>query len=155
MGELRRTVVFRDFLENFKVESIVAIILNEIVNLSIDQRLGGAEMVSPAKGTFEHADPSLRVLVGVGVDVTSNKPDENISGISKHARQCSGEISWNEPKILATFNDKKKGVLQRNLLVRESLEIRRLSSSTNGLNDPQLCLRTNSWDPILHKLRDS
>ena len=87
-------------------------------------------------------------------DTSSNKKEENLSGISKHARECtSGTIEWNAPKILATFNDKSKNMLQSNLLVRESLEIRRLKTSTTGLNDPQLCVRTNAWDPILQKLK--
>ena len=84
-------------------------------------------------------------------DVTSTKPDENISGISKHARHCSNpDINWDSPEILATFNDKNKAALKRNLLTRESLEIRKHQTSTgNGLNDPQLCVRSNAWDPIL------
>ena len=90
-------------------------------------------------------------------DVSSPKTDETISGISKHARQCTtGQINWEEPKIIATFNDKNKGALQRNLLIRESLEIRRWKTSVgSGLNDPQLCVRTNAWDPILTKIRDT
>ena len=88
-------------------------------------------------------------------DVTSNKNDENLSGISKHARQCNtGNIDWDNPKILATFNDKSKSALQYNCLVRESLEIRHLKTSSNdGLNDPQLCVRLNAWDPILQKIK--
>ena len=90
-------------------------------------------------------------------DVSTSKTDETISCISKHARHCSsGTISWNEPQILATFNTKKKSTLQRDLLIRESLEIRRLrTSSGHGLNDPQLSVRTNAWDPILNKLKDN
>ena len=89
-------------------------------------------------------------------DVTSSKPDENISGISKHARHCSsGTISWDEPKIIATLTNKNKSTLQQNLLIRESLEIKRQgTSSNNGLNDPQLAVRTNAWNPILKKLKD-
>ena len=89
-------------------------------------------------------------------DVTSNKPDANISGISKHARYCtSGTINWDNPKIIATFSDKKKSTLQRNLLTRESLEIKRQGTSSGlGLNDPQLAIRSNAWNPILRRLRD-
>ena len=89
-------------------------------------------------------------------DVTSSKSDENISGISKHARQCqSGTINWEEPTILSTFNNKNKNGLQQNLLIRESLEIRRLKTSRGqGLNDPQLCVRSNAWDPLLMKIKD-
>ena len=87
-------------------------------------------------------------------DVTSAKLDENISGISKHARHCdNGTVSWEEPKVLSYFNDKNKKNLQRNLLIRESLEIRRQkTSSGDGLNDPQLAVKSNAWDPILIKM---
>ena len=90
-------------------------------------------------------------------DVTSPKSDESISGISKHAGHCSsGTIDWNKPNIIATYNDKNKKTLQKNLLIRESLEIRRLKTSTgHGLNDPQLCVRSNAWDPILTKIKDT
>ena len=79
---------------------------------------------------------------------------ENISGISKHARLCKkGTINWDSPTVLSTFNDKKKGGLQQNLLIRKSLEIRRLKTSRGqGLNDPQLCVRSNAWDPILAEI---
>ncbi len=89
-------------------------------------------------------------------DTTSSKPDENISGISKHARHCtSGTIKWEEPKIISTFAAKNKNALQQNLLIRESLEIKRQgTNSNNGLKDPQLAVRTNAWDPILDKLKD-
>ena len=88
-------------------------------------------------------------------DVTSSKTDEHISGISKHARNCPNNvINWEKPEILATFNDKNKAALQKNLLLRENIEIRRHQTSTgNGLNDPQLCIRSNAWDPILYELR--
>ena len=90
-------------------------------------------------------------------DTTSSKTDENVSGITKHARHCNnGTINWDNPKILATFADKQMGTLQRNCLIRESLEIRRLGTSfENGLNDPQLCVKSNAWDPILKKLKDN
>ena len=56
-------------------------------------------------------------------DVTSNKSDEHISGISKHVRHCSsGTVDWTEPKILSTFEDKSKKMFQKNLLIRESLD---------------------------------
>ena len=89
-------------------------------------------------------------------DTTSNKSDEHISGISKHARHCTaGTINWSEPEIITTLNNKKKTALQQNLLVRESLEIKRHNTSSNsGLNDPQLAVRSNAWDPILKKLKD-
>ena len=88
-------------------------------------------------------------------DVSSPKLDENISGISKHVRHCnSGSVTWEDPKILSCFNDKNKKHLTRNLLIRESLEIRRQkTSSGDGLNDPQLAVKSNAWDPILIKLK--
>ena len=80
----------------------------------------------------------------------------NISGITKHARSCTnGTINWEKPTIITTFNDKKKRALTQNLLIRESLEIRRQKTTRGlGLNDPQLCVRTNAWDPMLKRLND-
>ena len=46
--------------------------------------------------------------------------------------------------------------LQSNLLIRESLEIRKEGTTSGlGLNDPQLCVRSNAWDPLLQKLKDN
>ena len=89
-------------------------------------------------------------------DVSSNKLDANISGISKHARHCTeGTVNWDKPKILAVFSDKKKTTLQQNLLTRESLEIKQKNTTYGkGLNDPQLYVRSNAWNPILQKLKD-
>ena len=89
-------------------------------------------------------------------DISSNKGENHISGITKHARECTtGTIRWDEPEIITAMNHKKKAVLQRNLLVRESLEIRRQETTRGqGLNDPQLCVRSNAWDPILKRLKD-
>ena len=88
-------------------------------------------------------------------DVTSNKSDETISGISKHARHCpNAQIDWENPKIIATFSDKNKRNLQQDLLIRENLEIRRRKTATGqGLNDPQLAVKSNAWDPLLQKLQ--
>ena len=62
-------------------------------------------------------------------------------------------VNWEDHQILSYFNDKSKNNLQRNLLIRESLEIRRQKTSTgDGLNDPQLAVKSNAWDPILVKL---
>ena len=90
-------------------------------------------------------------------DVTSSKSDEHISGIAKHARHNpNADIDWDNPKIICTFNDKNKATLQRNLLVSESLNIRKYQTSTgSGLNDPQLCVRSNAWDPILSITKDN
>ena len=98
---------------------------------------------------------SFRTRMGQHLDdVTSSKPEANISGISKHARNCpDGVINWEEPEIVATYSDKSKKSLQKNLLIRESLEIRRHKTSHGqGLNDPQLCVRSNAWNPILQKI---
>ena len=90
-------------------------------------------------------------------DVTSNKPDANISRISKHARHCStGTINLDKPKILATFNDKNKRALQQNCLIRKNLEIHHQKTSAGeGLNDSQLAVKSKTWDPILLLLRDT
>ena len=89
-------------------------------------------------------------------DVNSNKLEANLSGISKHARICdNGTINWEEPAIVTTFNNKNKRALTQNLLLRESLEIRRQKTTRGyGLNDPQLCVRSNAWDPIPKRLSD-
>ena len=56
----------------------------------------------------------------------------------------------------STFNDKNEKVLQQNLLIRESLEIRKEGTPTgSGLNDPHLCVGSNAWDPLLQKLKDT
>ena len=53
------------------------------------------------------------------------------------------------------FNNKKKRALTQYLLLRESLEIRRQKTTRGlGLNDPQLCVWSNAWDPILKRLSD-
>ena len=58
--------------------------------------------------------------------VTSSKSNKHISGIAKHARHNpNADINWDNLVILATFNDKNKAILQRNLLVGESLNIRK------------------------------
>ena len=90
-------------------------------------------------------------------DVTSSKSDEHISGIAKQAHHNSNaDIDWDNPKIIATFNDKNKAKLQHNLLIGESLNIRKYQTLTgSGLNDPQLCVRSNAWDPILSITKDN
>ena len=83
------------------------------------------------------------------------KLNKNTLGVSKHVRHYNnGTFSWDKPQFLSFFNDKNKNNLQRNLLVRENLEIRRQKTSTgDGLNDPQLAVKSNAWDPILMKLK--
>ena len=59
-------------------------------------------------------------------DICSKKPESTISGISKHARQCNhGQLNWDEPEIIATFSQKNINI-KKNLLVRESLEIKNI-----------------------------
>ena len=58
-------------------------------------------------------------------DVESKKADSELSGISKHARYCThGKINWKTSEILEIEKEKNKFSLQKNLLVRESLEIK-------------------------------
>ena len=62
-------------------------------------------------------------------------------------------IAWSEPTVLSTYNDKNKNGLQQNLLIQESLKIRRLKTSRGkGRNNPQLSVRSNAWDPILAEI---
>ena len=84
----------------------------------------------------------------------SLKDYANVSGITKHARHCqNGVIDWENPEIIAIYSEKSKKSLQKNLLIRESLEIRRQKTSQGqGLNDPQLCVRSNAWNPILQRI---
>jgi hypothetical protein len=80
----------------------------------------------------------------------------NVSGITKHASECrTGTINWDEPEVLATFQDKEKGKLQKNLFIRESLEIRKQETGPGkGLNDDfSKYVKTHAWGPILSKLR--
>ena len=49
--------------------------------------------------------------------------------------------------------DTNKFSLQKKLLTRESLEMRKLNSVKNGYNAPQLHVDTKAWDPLLEKLR--
>jgi hypothetical protein len=90
---------------------------------------------------------------------TYNPDDQNstnISGITKHASSCTtGTINWDNPKILATFQDKDKGKLQKNLFIRESLEIRNQCTGPNrGLNDDfSKYVRTNAWGPLFEKMK--
>ena len=60
---------------------------------------------------------------------------------------------WETPEILQVEKQKNKFLLQRNLLVRESLEIQKQNSVHIGYNDPQLQVNTNAWDPILRELK--
>ena len=86
-------------------------------------------------------------------DVESKKLDEHISGISKHARSCTtGHIDWENPKIIAIFQEKKN--LQLNLSIRESLEIRKQDSTNHCYNDPQMAMKSKAWDPLLKKIKN-
>ena len=92
-------------------------------------------------------------------DVTAYRenPDMNVSGLTKHAAECNnGSIDWEKPKVLATFQDKKKTNLQQNLFIRESLEIRRHDAARTGLNErndeTSKFVKTTAWGPLLKKI---
>ena len=89
-------------------------------------------------------------------DVESPKQDENISGISKHARICNtGTICWESPTIIKTYNEKNKNKLQRDLFIRESLEIKKNNSIEKGYNEPQLTVKSSAWDPLMKRIQKS
>ena len=83
-------------------------------------------------------------------------PESNVSGLTRHAANCTdGVIDWENPEVLATFQDKKKSALQQNLFIRESLEIRRHNAARTGLNErndeTSKYVKTTAWGPILKK----
>jgi hypothetical protein len=81
----------------------------------------------------------------------------NVSGITKHASQCkNGTVDWENPEVLATFQDKNKFKMQKNLFVRESLEIRKQNTGPGkGLNDDYSSyVKTHAWGPLFKKLRN-
>ena len=91
------------------------------------------------------------------VDTFRANPTTNVSGLTKHAALCTtGTIDWENPTVLATFQDKKKTTLQQNLFIRESLEIRRHDAARTGLNErndeTSKFVKTTAWGPILKKL---
>ena len=89
-------------------------------------------------------------------DVESTKKDENISGISKHARICNtGTICWESPTIIKTYNEKNKNKLQRDLLIRKRLEIKKNDSIRKGYNDPQLTVKPSAWDLLMKRIQKS
>ena len=49
-----------------------------------------------------------------------------------------------------TYNEKNK--LQKDLLIRGSLEIKKNDSTRRGYNDPQLTVKSNAWDPLMKRL---
>jgi hypothetical protein len=86
----------------------------------------------------------------------SNAANQNVSGITRHASQCiNGVIKWEEPEILATFQEKNKTKLQKDLFIRESLEIRYQNTGPGvGLNDDlSKYVKTHAWGPLFVKLR--
>ena len=92
-------------------------------------------------------------------DVASlqKNPAMSVSGVTKHAAECQhGTVDWDNPEVIATFQDKKKGNLECNLLIRESLEIRRQDTVNTGLNERNdigsKFVKTTAWVPILKKL---
>ena len=104
-------------------------------------------------GTTEKGRRTSKEL-GTKSEVEREQEKEIERERSKHARICkNGTIDWDNPTILTTYNNKNECGLQQNLLIRESLEICRLKTSRGqGLNDPQLCVRSNAWDPILTEI---
>ena len=45
----------------------------------------------------------------------------SVSGVTKHVPKCQqGTIDWDKPDVVATFQNKKKENLERNLPIRES-----------------------------------
>ena len=82
----------------------------------------------------------------------------SVSGVTKHAAECQqGSVDWENPEVITTYQDKHKGSLERNLLIRESLEIRRLDTVNTGLNErndvSSKFVKTTAWVPILKKLK--
>ena len=93
-------------------------------------------------------------------DVASlrKNPNMSVSGVTKHAAECQqGSVDWENPEVLTTYQDKHKGNLERNLLIRESLEIRRQDTVNTGLNErndiSSKFVKTTAWVPILKKLK--
>jgi len=91
------------------------------------------------------------------VTIYENNPSTNVSGLTKHSAECKdGTIDWENPTILATFQDKKKTVLQQNLFIRESLEIRRHDAARTGLNErndeTSKFVKTTAWGPLLKQI---
>ena len=85
-----------------------------------------------------------------------NPPNKIKSGISKHARICkTGTMCWESPMIIKTYNKKKKNKLQKDLLIRESLEIKKNDSIRKGYNDPQLSVKSSAWDPLMKRIKKS
>ena len=62
-------------------------------------------------------------------------------------------MNWKTLEILQAEKQKNKFLLQKNFLLRESLEMRKHNSVRNGYNDPQLKVNINAWDPILKELQ--
>ena len=45
--------------------------------------------------------------------------------------------------------------MQKNLLIRESLEIKKTDSIRKGYNDPQLAVKSIAWDPLMKRIQKS
>ena len=74
-----------------------------------------------------------------------------VTGLTSHARQCNAGINFDNPKILATMQNKNKASLQKDLFIREGLEIRRQGK---GLNENiGKHVTTDTWNPLLVKLK--
>ena len=91
------------------------------------------------------------------IDAFLKNPAMSVSGVTKHAATCqTGTVDFQNPKILATFQDKKKSTLQQNLFIRESLEIRKHDAARTGLNERNdensKYVKTTAWGPLLKKI---
>jgi hypothetical protein len=86
--------------------------------------------------------------------VAGEKGDAEHFGVSNHMTTCPGPIKWDDVEVLATFQHRNKSTLQRQLQIREALEIKRQAAEANkGLNkDFGSYVRTNAWDPLLKKI---
>jgi hypothetical protein len=82
------------------------------------------------------------------------KGDADHSGVSMHMTACPGPIKWDDVEVLATLQHKNKLTLQRQLSIREALEIRRQGAEPNkGLNkDFGSYVKTKAWDPVFKKI---
>jgi hypothetical protein len=74
------------------------------------------------------------------------KGDADHSGVSLHTTTCPGPIKW--------LQHKSKSTLQRQLSIREALEILRQGAEPNkGLNkDFGSYVKTKAWDPVFKKI---
>ena len=72
------------------------------------------------------------------------------SGITAHKQHCDAPIDWDNPKILASFQNRNKRALDYDLQIREALEIQRQDCGPGkGLNeDNENFFKTDIWRPV-------